>query len=132
MKMRTHEFAKLLTTMAKVLRNGPNVEIENFEMPSYTALPSDAASVRSEDIPQALNMLVGLNNVPKQEWISLIEAFDFDIEIRPRDANRDIYGKLLKYLSDNPQERYRLIGRKEKQPAGVSSELSDALTLLLR
>ncbi|MES2018753.1 MAG: hypothetical protein V4484_19860 [Pseudomonadota bacterium] len=130
--MKTHEFAKLLITMSKALKNGPNVELEKFEMPGFNTLPSDSASVRSEDIPQALNMLVGLNNVPKQEWIALIDAFDFDIEVRPRDANRDIYGKLLKYLSDNPQERHRLVGRKEKQPAGVSNELADALTLLLR
>lgn len=130
--MKTHEFSKLLMTMAKVLRGGPNVEIEKFEMPSFGPLPSDTASVRPEDVPHALNMLVGLNNVPKLEWIALIDAFNFDIEIRPRDANRDIYGKLLKYLSDHPEERHRLVGRKEKQPVGVSNELADALTLLLK
>lgn len=130
--MKTHEFAKLLMTMAKVLRSGENVEIENFRMPSFSPLPSDSAVVKTEDIPQALNMLVGLNNVPKIEWIALIDAFNFDIEVRPRDANRDIYGKLLKYLSDFPEERRRLVGRKEKQPVGVSNELADALTLLLK
>jgi len=130
--MKTHEFAKVLMTMAKVLRNGPDVEVEDLQIPTFNRLPSDSANVRREDIPHALNILVGLNNVPKQEWIALIEAFDFDVEIRPRDANRDIYGKLLKYLSDYPQERQRLIGRKEKQPAGVSNELADALTLLLK
>jgi len=130
--MKTHEFSKLLMTMAKVLRNGENVEIEKFEMPNFRPLPSDSASVRTEDIPHALNMLVGLNNVPKTEWLALIDAFNFDIEIRPRDANRDIYGKLLKYLSDHPEERQRLVGRKEKQSVGVSNELADALTILLK
>jgi len=130
--MKSHEFAKHLITMARLLKSGPNVDLDNVDISGFFASPSDKASVRTEDIPHALNMLVGLNNVPKQQWINLIEEYNFDIEIRPRDANRDIYGKLLKYLSDNPIARHRLAAKKDRRPAGVSTELADALTLLLK
>lgn len=130
--MKSHDFAKQLMIMGKVLRAGPNVELENLDMSAFGALPSTQATVRAEDIPQTLNMLVGLNNVPKHQWLELIESFGFEIDIRPRDGNRDIYGKLLRYLSDNPTARQRLTGKRDKQQAGVSTELADALTLLLK
>lgn len=131
--MKSHDFARHLMTMARVLKSGPNVDLDDIDISGFSSSPSDKASVRPEDIPQALHMLVGLNNVPKQQWINLIDEYNFDIEIRPRDANRDIYGKLLKYLSDNPIARQRLLaGKKDRPSAGVSPELADALTLLLR
>jgi hypothetical protein len=131
--MKSHDFAKHLMTMARILKNGPNVDLDDIDIAGISTSPSDKASVRPDDIPQALHMLVGLNNVPKQQWINLIDEYNFAIEIRPRDANRDIYGKLLKYLSDNPMARQRLLSSKKDKPrAGVSSELADALTLLLK
>ncbi|MDX8123404.1 hypothetical protein SKZ59_16605 [Janthinobacterium sp. GMG2] len=130
--MKSHDFAKHLIMMAKVLKSGPNVELEDVDVSTLSPTASDKATVRPEDMPQALGMLVGLNNVPKQQWIDLIDEYGFDIEIRPRDANRDIYGKLLKYLSNNPVERLRLTAKKGKPVASASSELAEALTILLK
>lgn len=130
--MKSHDFAKHLMTMAKVLKSSPNVELEEMNISGLFNAPSEKVQLATEDIPHALSMLVGLNNVPKQQWIDLINEYDFAVEIRARDANRDIYGKLLKYLSDNPQARMRLTSKKNKQSAGVSTELADALTLLLK
>ncbi len=90
------------------------------------------STVSDEDIPHALNMLVGLNNVSKQQWLSLIEEFGFVIDVRPRDANRDIFGKLLKFLAEHPEERVRLVGKKSKKPIKESEELANALTILMR
>lgn len=130
--MKSHDFAKQLALMSKVLKSGPNVELEDLDISRVNPSPSDMAKVRIDDIPQALNMLVGLNNVQKQDWIDLIRDYGFEIEIRPRDANRDIYGKLLKFLSDNPTARQRLLSKKGRHQASVSPELTDALNLLLK
>lgn len=116
--------------MARVLKSGPNVEIDeiwdsNFHSKNYDFL-------KKKDIPVALNALVGLNEVSKQEWLNLINEMGFEIEIRPRDANRDIVGKLINYLAKNPTAREKLTGRSEKKKSGPSSELTNALNLLLK
>lgn len=130
--MKSHDFAKQLTLMAKILRSGKNVEMDDLEISQFSMSKSASAKVEGNEIPHALHMLVGLNQVEKSQWLTLIEEFDFDIEIRARDANRDIVGKLLKYLTDNPSGRERLVGKKGKGPIKASSELSDALTMLLK
>ena len=76
-------------------------------------------------------MLVNLNEMKKSQWLDLIENFDFDIDVRPRDATRDVIGKLLSYLSENQEEREKLIGKKVKKRDSVSLELADALSILL-
>ncbi len=130
--MKSHDFAKQLTLMAKILRSGKNVEMDDLEISQFSLSKSSSAEVNSEEIPHALNILVGLNQVGKSQWLTLIDEFGFDIDIRPRDANRDIVGKLLKYLTNNPLERERLIGKRGKGPIKASEELSDALKMLLR
>lgn len=130
--MKSHDFAKQLLLMAKILKAGPDIELDSFETQNILHSKSKKTYVTNEDIPQALNMLVGLNQVSKQQWLSLIDEFGFSVDVRPRDANRDIFGKLLKYLTDNPSERERLIGKKGKKPISASAELADALTLLMK
>lgn len=130
--MKSHDFAKQLTLMAKILRSGKNVEMDDLEISQFSLSKSSSAKVEGEEIPYALNMLVGLNQVEKSQWLTLIDEFGFEIDIRPRDANRDIVGKLLKYLTNNPYERERLIGKKGKGAIKASDELTDALTMLLK
>lgn len=128
--MKTHEFAKQLSLMAKILRAGPNIEMDEYLMQKPTL--TSHSQVDDRDIPLALNALVGLNEVKKEQWISLIEEFGFSIDIRPRDANRDIVGKLINYLAKNPDAREKLSGRPSKRKTGTSAELADALNLLLK
>lgn len=130
--MKSHDFAKQLTLMAKILKSGNNVEMDDLEVSLFSMSKSSSANVESAEIPHALNILVGLNQVEKSQWLNVIEEFEFDIEIRARDANRDIVGKLLKYLANNPNERQRLVGKKSKGPIKASEELTDALTMLLK
>ncbi len=130
--MKSHDFAKQLTLMAKILKSGKNIEMDDLEISQFSMSKSSIAKVEGDEIPYALNMLVGLNQVEKSQWLLLIEEFEFDIEIRARDANRDIVGKLLKYLTNNPYERERLTGNKSKGPVKASAELTDALTMLLK
>lgn len=129
--MKSHDFAKHLTLMAKILKSGPNIEMEDLSLSETTSLKVDSKNIERSDVPKALNMLVNLNEMKKSEWLDLIENFDFDIDVRPRDATRDVIGKLLSYLSENQDEREKLIGKKVKKRDSVSLELADALSLLL-
>lgn len=128
--MKSHDFAKHLNLMAKVLRSGPNVELDEFWFqPSGLR---DGPRLNESQIPAALNALVGLNDVRKEQWLDLIDEFGLNIEIRPRDANRDIVGKLISFLAKNPDARERLKGKPIRKKAGTSAELADALNTLLK
>ena len=127
--MKSHGFAKQLTLMSKILKSGPNVELEDINFSGLINV--DNIEINQNYIPKALNMLVGLNQIKKSEWLDLIENYDFNIDIRPRDATRDIIGKLLNYLSKNREEREKLTGKKVKKHTNSSAELADALSILL-
>jgi hypothetical protein len=129
--MKSYDFAKQLTVMAKVLKQGPNVELEDLEYSVFTNMASPSFEIEHSDVPKALSILVGLNSVSKDQWINLIKDYEFPIELRPRDATRDIIGKLLKFLSQNEDARNRLSGKKIKKNTNSSSELADALSILL-
>ncbi|GGX41042.1 hypothetical protein [Saccharospirillum salsuginis] len=131
--MKSHDFAKNLVAMANILRSGPNVELENLNFSNLSKNSTENTNYLDEkELPKALSMMVELNQVSKNQWLSLISEYDFDVPTRPRDANRDIIGKLLKYLSENPDEREKLSGKKVIKKSNKSSELADALSLLLR
>ncbi|MNL70966.1 hypothetical protein D3C87_1960450 [compost metagenome] len=61
-----------------------------------------------------------------------MSEYDIDIEIRPRDANRDIVGKILNYLAANPMARENLLKTGSKKNVSESAELANALNLLLK
>lgn len=82
--MKSHEFAKHLTLMAKVLKSGANVELEDLSFSHIISSNIARKEIEKDEIPHTLHLLVGLNNVNKQKWISLIEEFGFQIEIRPK------------------------------------------------
>lgn len=126
--MKTHEFAKQLTALVKVLRQLPNMPLE--ELALVTA--PQHRRVDQSSIPVALSTLVALNDIDKRQWISFIEENQFPIEIRPRDASRDILGKLLKFLEQNPDARGRLTSAANRERTSTAPELRRALDLLLK
>ena len=129
--MKSHDFAKQLTLMAKILKSSPNVNMEDLNFSDFNSFHYASSNLEKSDVPKALSILVGLNEMNKSEWLDLIEIYQFKIEIRSRDATRDIIGKLLNYLANNPHERDKLTGKKLRKHGGSSSELADALSLLL-
>ena len=130
--MKTHDFAKQLTLMAKLLRAGGNIEMSELDSLPLISRVNKSNTVNYEDIPQALNMLVNLNRVGKQQWLDLIDDFNFDVPIRTRDGNRDIMGKLLNFLTVNPEARDKLQDNKSRKNVNASAELASALTTLLK
>lgn len=126
--MKTHEFAKALSTFARILKSGPDVELEDFSLSnSYQKV----GALKENDIPAALFTLVRLNDVSKSQWLKLIDEFGIEVEVRPRDANRDIVGKILNYLANDPEARMKLL-KSSKKNVSESVELANALNLLLK
>ncbi len=122
--MKTHEFAKALSQMARILRSGPNQPMEEME-----AVFSPPTSKKNAEIAVSLTMLASLSTFGKKEWEGVIKEYNLPIEIRPRDAARDVLGKLLRYLEENSDERERV--SREANRGRTSSELNSALKFLL-
>jgi len=125
--MKSHELAQALTTLSRLLKSGPNVEISQLKIREMF----DSHSNR--DLALNLTTLVSLASVDKQRWIDLIKENNFPIEIRPRDGSRDIFGKLCTYLEANPVAQEQLKARATRPVHGRSSpELMKALATLLK
>ncbi|MBC3778738.1 hypothetical protein [Pseudomonas sp. SWRI99] len=131
--MKAHELSKALLALSKILKSGPDVDVEDWSLLSKSVTPMNKPTpLRDSDIPTALYTLVRLNDVSKAQWLSLIQDFNIDIEIRPRDATRDIVGKILNYLATNPSARESLLRTGSKKNPTESTELANALNLLLK
>lgn len=124
--MKTHDLAKALTSLSKILRSLPNQELGMFG--------ESVASLKdrpSSDLGVSLTTLAEFSKFGKSDWQKVISDFSLPIEIRPRDAARDVMGKILTYLADNEEERAR-IARESKGVSDGTSELSSALSFLLK
>jgi hypothetical protein len=127
--MKTHEVARALENLAKMLRSGPNRELSEFQDEIIWGRQSH---LQPEEIKIGLSQLVALARVDKQQWISLIEEYGFPVDIRPRDASRDVLDKLLRYLEQDPDARNRLARSAAASSSKASPELMKALGALLK
>jgi hypothetical protein len=124
--MKTHELAKALRTVASMLEDAANIPLEE------ATITTTAAKLNSSQMAVSLSTLVELSRVDKQQWLAFIKDLGFPIEIRPRDASRDILGKLLSYLETNEGARERLKTKAASKGAEASPELMKALSSLLK
>lgn len=125
--MNTHELARSLNILARALRNGPKVKLDELN----ELIGSKTKKEMSPDeIKIGLSHLVALSRIDKQKWIDLIGEYDFRINLNPRASSRDVLGKLLTYLEKNPEARQRLSHTTPMEKA--SPELLKALDSLLR
>jgi hypothetical protein len=123
--MKTHDLAKALTQLGKLLRNLPNQDLGDLS----SAL-SKSASIPSVDIGISLSVLASLSKFNKSDWEKIARDFELPVDIRPRDAARDVMGKILTYLAENDAERER-VAMKARAATDEPSELSNALKFLL-
>jgi hypothetical protein len=123
--MKTHELAKGLSSLSKILRSLPNQELSSFG----EGVASLKKSANSE-VGISLSTLAAFSKYSKGDWQKVISDFDLPLQIRPRDASRDVMGKILTYLADNESERRRIASTSQKEGGGPS-ELSSALSFLL-
>lgn len=132
--MKSHELASSLRVLADLLKSGPNVEVHDLGL---LDLGSDSSRIRARpaqqksDLPIALSALLSLSRIDRVEWINLISELGLQIEIRPRDASRDILGKVLRILEREPEARILLNKRVKNKEASGSPELARALSSLL-
>lgn len=124
--MKSHELAHALTTLARMLKSGPNVEISQLRLKDMFGGHS------SQELALNLSTLVSLSSVDKSKWLELIKEHGFPIEVRPRDGARDIFGKLCAYLEENPQAQERLKQSATRSTSRSSPELMKALATLLK
>lgn len=131
--MKAHELSKALLALSRILKSGPDIDVEDWSILSKSNSPfSKSSNLKESDIPSALYTLVKLNDVSKTQWLSLMDEYDIDVEIRPRDATRDIVGKILNYLAANPIARENLLKTGSRKNVTESTELANALNLLLK
>lgn len=124
--MKTHDLAKALESLARVLRRAPDTTLDELTSLSPRRKPE------SSEIPLALSTLVGLADIDKSQWLKFIQANGFPIDIRPRDASRDVVGKLLRYLEQSPEARKKITTVAERARSQTSPELQRALDFLLK
>lgn len=121
--MKTHELSRALTQLGKILRSLPDQEITSFgETVKQSGNPL-------KDVGISLSALAALSKYTKTDWEKVVQDFEIPVEIRARDAARDVMGKLLTYLAENDDERHRIAlkGRGPSEP----TELANALRFLL-
>lgn len=126
--MRTHELGKALSRLGQILQSGPNVELEDVKNALVSGFSRQEVST---DIAVNLSTLANLALIDKGKWLQFIRENDLPLRIRPRDASRDVLGKLLRYLEDNAEARERLKQNIMKKTAHASPELMKALSLIL-
>jgi hypothetical protein len=124
--MKTHELAKALHTLALLLEKSSNIPIEE------ATIAAVSSQLNSGQMAVSLSTLVELSRVDKQQWLAFIKDLGFSIDIRPRDASRDILGKLLNHLESNQIARERLKTKAASKGSDASPELMKALASLLK
>ena len=123
--MKTHDLAKALTQLGKLLRTLPNQDLDDL-----SSTMSSSSSGPSAHVGISLSALASLSKCSKSDWEKIAHDFELPVELRPRDAARDVMGKILTYLAENDAERKR-IAMKSRATTGEPSELSNALKFLL-
>jgi hypothetical protein len=126
--VKTHDLAKALETLARVLRSSPSVPLDEM----YSLGHQSGRPPQPSEIPLALTTLVRLAEIDKKEWVEFIRQNSFPIEVRARDASRDVVGKLLRYLEQTPEARKKIRSVAERSRNQTSPELQNALDFLLK
>lgn len=124
--MKTHDLARALRLAADLLKAGPNVPLEEVRIVS-----SDDHGSTGE-IAVNLSTLASLSRIDRKQWLAFILEYNLPIEVRPRDASRDILGKLLRYLEEDAAARERLKQKASSTIRQGSPELLKALQSLLK
>ena len=121
--MKTHALARQLTALARALRNLPDMEVDGLK---------NLQSGSDSNIALGLSTLTSLSTIDKSEWLEFIHLNNIPVEIRPRDASRDIIGKIMTYLQENEDARQRIARAATEQKSSVSPELQRAFSILLQ
>lgn len=132
--MKAHDLAKSLNYLARLLKAGPNVELDEiYNLSAHLSrIPSRLTSKRERDgNGGALALLAAMSSLSKPEVLEMAHDLQIPIEVRKADAVRDIIGKILKYIQDNPEVRDRLVRKSIQNSEGDAPRLARALAILM-
>lgn len=121
--MKTHDLAKALQYLSKILRGLPNQELDG--------LGAALGGKPRQNVGISLSALAALSKYNKLDWEQIVRDFELPLEIRPRDGARDVMGKIITYLAENDAERERVARKSSSGDSEQPSELSNALHFLL-
>ncbi len=125
--MKTHDIAKALNQLAKILKKSPNVEMQDF-----TYYPKTAnKELNREEIALNITTLLALSKIKKHTWADFIEENRWPVIIQNRDSSRNLIGKILKYLDGHPNALKKLKNGVASHRGQGSMELLNALSSLL-
>ena len=125
--MKSHDLASALSTLARALKSGPDIEVSHLKI-SETLGGANS----SQGLAVNVATLVSLSRVDKRKWLELIREHGFPIDVRPRDASRDVLGKLFAYLESNLDAQEKLKASATRPSGAASPELMRALATLLK
>ncbi len=125
--MRTHDMVKTLNQLARILKSGPNVELQDIVINSKTTYKE----LNKEEIALNITTLLALSKIKKHTWVEFIEENRWPINIQKRDSARNLIGKILKYLDGHPNALKKLKNDVESHRGQGSIELLNALSSLL-
>lgn len=132
--MKAYDLAKALTHLSRVLKAGPNVEVEEIGNLSVHSTAARTTRVKDDtrntsDKATALALLAEMASYNKTELMDLAYQLNIPVQARSADAVRDILGKILKYIQENPDFRNRLVHASPETAEG--SRLAHALAILM-
>jgi|ERR1035437_5758112 hypothetical protein len=126
--MKSHQIAKVLRKLSEMLERAPDSELDDLFVSDRNPAP-----VSTSQIAVNLSTLAELARIDKKQWLNFVREYHLPIETRPRDAARDILGKVLTYLESNPEARRELKERATKRVSETTSpELMRAFAFLLK
>src|SRR6266508_4301654 len=125
--MKTHEIARILSSLAQALRRCPDVSLKEL-----ANLSSVRGGPRPSEIPMALSALTALSKFKKSQWEAVSKEYRIPIQVRPTESTRDIVGKILRHIEQDAEARRRVRLAAQKTKTDISPELMNALDFLLK
>jgi hypothetical protein len=87
---------------------------------------------KSSDLPIALSALVAVSSFKKTQWEAVIKEYRLPIQVKPAESTRDVLGKIVQHLAQDPESRKRVKQAAQRARPDASPELMNALDFLLK
>jgi|SRR5690606_27183971 len=124
--MKTHELAKALAQLSRMLSKGPNIDLDQLVLPFHFE-----ETYYKKDDSLSLLTLAHLSNYSKADWVTVIDQYKLPIEVRPSYSTRDIMSKVLKFISENPTFAKNVVANRSFKDQKTSNTLLRALDILI-
>lgn len=129
--MKIRDAIKTLKLLISLLEAFEPTHLSVEDIYKNNASNKKAKKMSDEQIMVNLNTLIKLSSLDKAQWIEFAKSNGIEVEIRQRDASRDVLDKILKYLDSNPLAKEKIEKGADATSSVHSPELTKALKILL-